>query len=170
MFDEWILLVEEMNNARLRVKSGESIEEEAEGPFGVKFRFRRGPDDSVETFVESGAETASAFGRTFPETQDRPSTYPTDLPFLPSVSVSILDMPGGKGRRISWHRVTDVSGKASLVRHQLIRSGWVLGRRSWILLGLLGREIEFRKGGALRTLVVRITPGGRSTLSLIERY
>ena len=170
MFEEWILLMEEVNNARLRVKSGESVEEEAEGPFGVKLRFRRGPDDSVETFVESGAETASAFGRTFPETQNRPSTYPTDLPFLPSVSVSILDMPGGKGRRISWHQVTDVAGKASLVRRQLIRSGWVLVRRRWILLGLLGREMEFQKGEASRTLVVRITPGGRSTLGLLERY
>lgn len=169
MFEALIEYIENANDARQRVKTGESNAEEVDWLLGLKLKFRRGPDDTVETHVGDGARTEFPWSRTFPGSEERPPSYPADLPFLPSVSVSILEFQGRKGRNLTWHRVSHVPEKAASVRRQLLQSGWVLEEEKEVFLGLFGHEFFFRRGQASRKLTIQVNLWGRTKLGMVDR-
>jgi len=165
--EEYGQLVEDVLTAQARLESGEAKEEEVLTPEGTRIQMEKAEDGAVH--YSSVGSDVEFVGQRFPETGERPSSYPTDAPFLPSVRVSLTEIPENGWRSLSWHGVSDPTRRAKEIGEQLRGSGWVAGRVRRLFFGLFGVERQFTKDGITQRLLVHKLPGGKRKLSLIRR-
>jgi len=159
--------VEDSVAAQTRLTSGQSTVEEVESPHGTILRLTKLRDGGIQYSSAGGDVEAS--GRRFPQAEERPSSYPTDAPFIPNVQVSVTEIPQNGWRSISWHRVPEPTRLFAEIGKQLVDNGWAARRKRGRFFGLLGFEKHFTKDGETQRLILLKLPGGRRKLQLIRR-
>lgn len=145
-----------------RVEDGE--EEEAEMDVGgMSIRLERAENGSLRysTPVEVGFS-----GTTWMPSPHRPEGYPEGIPFLPDRRTSISGFEGKRHRRVAWPRSGDPDRLLAVLQEEMVALGWTRTAERRILLGLLGRELEFERGGSRGKVLVQKLPGSAAKVSL----
>lgn len=151
-------MMEKIGAASLRIRSGESEEEEIVLDTGDTVRMERDPDVPQGFTVESKKGGMSLKARAFDPTSERPHEYAEDLPFVPEcpVSISVFDSEEGprRGRQVAWMRPSDPQGVLDQIKEQLREMGWEEGETSRAS-SLLGKTVStrFTLGSRERTLM-----------------
>ena len=105
--------------------------------------------------------------------QEKPASYPPDLPFVPGASVSIATIVSGddkgSGRTVTWMKPPDLDEALNVIRAQLVADGWVEGEKtgSSTLHGPV-TGYTFRKGDRARQLMV-MAFGPMTQVMLMEK-
>ena len=164
--EKYVQLIEDSAAAQARLESGASKVEEVVSPDGTLLRMTKLEDGGIH-YSSAGGEFEVS-GQRFQDTEERPSAYPADAPFLPNVQVSVTEIPQNGWRSISWHRVPEPTRLFGEIGRQLGDSGWVAGRKRRRFFGLLGFQKHFTKDGVTQRLILLKLLGGRRKLQLIR--
>jgi hypothetical protein len=116
--------LQQFKDIAARLRSGDSDSEELSLPSGGTVRFVRDPDTEGGMTVESGDGKMSMRLQPFEASPARPPAYPEDLPFVPDCAVSIVEMPTGPARNVTWLAPRDPDGALEVIRQQLTDDGW----------------------------------------------
>ena len=116
--------LQQFKDIAARLRSGDSDSEELSLPSGDTVRFARDPDTEGGMTVESGDGKMSMRLQPFEASPARPPAYPEDLPFVPDCAVSIVDMPQGPARNVTWLAPPDPNDALEAIRQQLSDDGW----------------------------------------------
>ena len=143
-----------------RLRSGDSDSEELSLPSGDTVRFTRDPVTEGGMTVESGDGKLSMRLQPFGPSPTRPLTYPEDIPFVPDCAVSIVEMPKGPARNVTWLAPPDPDQALDLIKHQLVEDGWE-GSEPTSITTPMGVTISlgYSKDGRARMLSLSRYPG-----------
>lgn len=88
----------------------------------------------------------------YEETQSRPDTYPSVLPFLPGLACAAGKEPGGK-TFVTWFGLKDVEAAVAQLERESEQAGWIRmdGSSSGGMFGM--REVTFTKVGSKRQIM-----------------
>lgn len=120
---------------------------------GTDVRLRFDPEPGVDIRIEA-VEGADEMRHTvFHAADERPASYPPELPFLPGLGASVMSAGGADaGAQATWWGVADVEGAVAELRAQSAASGWTEGDET---------VLDFVPGlPPFRTLTFRRADGG----------
>lgn len=152
--------LEQFKDIAARLRSGDSDSEEVSLPSGDTIRFTRDPDTEGGMTVESGDGKMSMRLQPFEASPTRPPTYPEDIPFVPDCAVSIVEMPKGPARNVTWLAPPDPDGALEVIKQQLEEDGWE-GSEPTSMTTPMGvmTSLGFSKDGRKRMLSLSRYPG-----------
>ena len=152
--------LEQFKEIAARLRSGDSESEELSLPSGDTVRFTRDPDTEGGMTVESGDGTMSMRLQPFEASPTRPPTFPEDVPFVPDCAVSIVEMPKGPARNVTWLAPADPDVAVEVIKRQLAEDGWE-GSDPTSMTTPMGRTTSsgFSKDGRKRLLSLSRYPG-----------
>ncbi|HEX6037591.1 hypothetical protein [Longimicrobium sp.] len=132
----------------------------------VRVQFNPEPGVDQRVHIAEGAEGMTM--TTFEAAEDRPASYPADLPFLPGLKASVharADEPD-RNRAVMWWSLPDLDDALTRIRAQCDAAGWVEDESTEFLPGL--RMIDFRHPDGRSRMVQTTAMGETSSVSLFE--
>ncbi len=132
---------------------------------GTDVQLRWDPELGVDLQVEAVRAPDQTRQTTYHAADERPASYPPDLPFLPGIKATVFVSPGGTATA-SWWNVADVEGAVVALRGQCAAGGWQDGTESGIDVLPALRIIRFQRADGMgRTL--QVAPTGNGTMILL---
>jgi hypothetical protein len=137
----------------------------------MSFDLRYAPEPGVDLRIRgSGAgEQGTVVATTFDAAFDRPPAYPPELPYLPGVKVSLMDLPERAGASATWWMVADVESALAGILAQSEAAGWAPADgadEGTIAHGV--RMIALARPGRGRTIIVA-SAGADSMITVMDR-
>ncbi|HST60032.1 MAG TPA: hypothetical protein VLK84_15105 [Longimicrobium sp.] len=136
---------------------------------GTAFRLQFDPEPGVDMRVEAVEAPDHTRNTLFHATDERPASYPPELPFLPGLATSVFVFPGGAdaGASIMWN-VPDVEGALAELRAQCAADGWAEEAEGGLdfLPGL--RMLNFERADGSQRVLHVTSSGGGTMISLVQ--
>ncbi|HYW14282.1 MAG TPA: hypothetical protein VE871_20110 [Longimicrobium sp.] len=125
------------------------------------FRLRFDPEPGVNMTIEGVEAPNETRSTVYHPTDERPASYPPEVPFLPGVAASVMGRDGSAS--VQWWGVPDVEDAVTALRAQCAADGWVEGAETGLdfLPGFRTLNFERADGGQRTILVV---PTGNGTM------
>jgi hypothetical protein len=91
--------------------------------FDLRYALRPGVDVRIQA-SGAGDPEAAALATIYDAAADRPPSYPPELPFLPGVKASVMDLPERAGASATWGMLPDLEAALAGVLAQSEAAGW----------------------------------------------
>lgn len=137
---------------------------------GADFRLQFDPEPGVDMRVEAVEAPDQTRNTIYHAADERPASYPPELPFLPGVAASVMLFPGGPdaGASATWFNVPDVEGALAGLRAQTAADGWVEGDETGydFLPGF--RMLSFERADGIGRMIQVASTGNGTMISLVQ--
>lgn len=136
----------------------------------MSIELRYAPEPGVDLRIQATdpGEPAAVVVTEFDAAADRPPSYPPELPHLPGVKVSMMDVPDRAGATATWGMLADVESALAEILAQSEAAGWAPADGSDegpITPGV--RVIALARPGRGRTIIVA-SVGADSMITVMD--
>lgn len=128
---------------------------------GEDVRLRFDPEPGVHVRMELPQAPGGMAFTTYKATDERPASYPPELPFLPGVAASVTGRGGNAS--VQWWNVPDVEGALAGLRAHAAADGWAEGAETRLDFLPSLRILNFQRADGTQR-VVHVTPTGGGTM------
>lgn len=128
---------------------------------GEEAEVRFDPEPGVDVRVQFPQAPEGMALTTYKAADERPASYPPELPFLPGVPASVTGRDGNAS--VQWWSVPDVEGALAELRAQCAADGWVEGAETGIEFLPGFRILNFERADGM-TRVIHVVSTGNGTM------
>lgn len=133
---------------------------------GTGFRLRFDPEHGVDMRLEAVEAPDEARYTTYHAVDERPASYPAELPFLPRARASVSGRTGNAA--VQWWNVPDVEGALAELRAQGAAGGWTEGAETGLDVLPGFRMLGFERADGLRRMVQVASTGNGTMIQLLH--
>ncbi len=133
---------------------------------GTEFQLRFDPEPGVNMTIEGVEAPDETRNTLFHATDERPASYPPELPFLPGVAASVMGW--NESASVQWWGVPDVEGALAELRARGAEEGWTEGAETGLdfLPGL--RILNFERADGSQRMVHVTSTGNGTMIQLLQ--
>jgi hypothetical protein len=132
----------------------------------TEFRLRFDPEPGVNVTIEGVEAPDETRSTIYHTTDERPASYPPEVPFLPGVAASVMGRDGSGV--VQWWSVADVEGAIAELRAQCADDDWVEADETGMEFIPGIRILNFERADGMTRMINVVSTGTGTMIQLLQ--